>query len=417
MDKLLVKRSMHLNGDIIISGAKNAALPIICCSLLTAELLELDNVPMLRDIDTLGQLLQQMGVAVEVKNNKMNLTATKLNSYLAPYDLVKQMRASILVLGPLLARFGKAEVSLPGGCAIGSRPVDIHLKGLEQMGASITIENGYIKAKCDRLIGSHIVMDTVTVTGTENLLMAATLAYGTTILENAAMEPEVRDLANCLVKMGAKIDGIGTNRLVIEGVKYLTSAKHSIVGDRIEAGTYLVAGAITQGDIRLLNIDYNILGSVIDKLKQTGANITYGEMMIRIIMDKKPQSIDISTAPYPAFPTDMQAQMMSLNCVANSTAVITENIFENRYMHVPELIRMGANISIDGNVAVVKGVDELIGANVMATDLRASASLVLAGLFAHGDTIVDRVYHLDRGYEGMELKLSNVGANIKRIKL
>jgi UDP-N-acetylglucosamine 1-carboxyvinyltransferase len=415
MDKLLVKRSMHLSGDVVISGAKNAALPIICAALLTPEVLELTNVPVLRDIKTLSQLLSQMGVKVNMLGNNMLLEASNIGSYLASYDLVKQMRASILVLGPLLARFGEAKVSLPGGCAIGSRPVDIHLKGLEKMGASIVIENGYIIAKCDKLKGAHIVMDTVTVTGTENLLMAATLAEGVTVLENAAKEPEVVDLANCLVKMGAEISGIGTDKLIINGVKNLKGAKHEIIADRIEAGTYLVAAVITQSDFRLLNISSKIMGSVLDKIKQSGATIICDDNEIRVKMNKKPNSIDIVTAPYPEFPTDMQAQMMLLNCVANETAVITENIFENRYMHVPELIRMGANIVVSGNSAIIKGVNNLHGANVMATDLRASASLVLAGLVANGKTIVDRVYHLDRGYENMEVKLSKIGANIVRI--
>lgn len=415
MDKLLVKKSMSLQGQIRVSGAKNAALPIVCAGLLTKDTLVLHNVPHLKDIKTLAELLIQIGVSVEFSNGTMNLTANNVTNCSAPYELVKQMRASILVLGPLLTRFGEAIVSLPGGCAIGARPVDIHLKGLEQMGAHIEIEHGYIKAKATRLKGARIIMDVVTVTGTENLLMAAVLAEGTTILENCAREPEVTDLADCLVAMGAKIDGIGTNKLVIYGVDQLHGATHSIIADRIEAGTYAVAAVMTQGNLTLTNSRVDTMEAVIDKLRLAGAIVEYDSNNIQVIMKKRAQAIDVTTTPYPGFPTDMQAQFMALNSIAIGTAIISETIFENRYMHVPELARMGADIDVEGNIAVVKGVAALNGANVMATDLRASASLVLAGLVSAGETIVDRIYHLDRGYEHMEEKLANVGAQIARI--
>jgi UDP-N-acetylglucosamine 1-carboxyvinyltransferase len=346
----------------------------------------------------------------------MKFDASNVTNLLAPYDLVKTMRASVLVLGPLVARFGYAEVSLPGGCAIGARPVDQHIKGLEAMGAEITIEHGYIKAKATRLKGARIIMDMVTVTGTENLLMAAVLADGVTVLENSAREPEVVDLAHCLNKMGAKITGIGTDRLVIDGVEKLHGATHSIVADRIEAGTFAVAAAITQGDLTLTHARPDTMGAIIEKLSRTGAIITEGEDYLRVVMNGKPKSVDIKTLPYPAFPTDMQAQFMTLNCVADDTARMIETIFENRYMHVPELCRMGARIDVDGHTAVIHGVDKLCGAEVMATDLRASASLVLAGMYAEGQTTVERIYHLDRGYEHIEHKLNNVGANIIRVK-
>jgi len=415
MDKLVVKKSPGLNGEIRISGAKNAVLPIVCAGILTAETLNLTNVPHLKDIDTLGELLRLMGIDVSLNNGNMLITANKVTSLMAPYELVKQMRASILVLGPLLGRFGEAIVSLPGGCAIGARPVDVHLKGLEQMGAHIEIENGYIKAKVDRLKGARIIMDVVTVTGTENLLMAAVLADGVTVLENCAREPEVVDLANCLVKMGAQIEGIGSDTLTITGVDKLHGATHAIIADRIEAGTYAVAAVMTQGDLTLTNVRPDVMGAVIEKLRLAGANVIVGDTTLQVIMHKRALAVDITTQPYPGFPTDMQAQFMALNCIADGTSVMSENIFENRYMHVPELCRMGADISVDGNIAVVKGCDSLTGANVMATDLRASASLVLAGLVASSSTTVDRVYHLDRGYESMEDKLGKVGANIKRI--
>lgn len=416
MDKLLVNHSMHLKGDIRVSGAKNAALPIVCASLLTAENLKLTNVPQLKDIFTLEKLLGGMGVKINFSGDVMRFDASNITSLIAPYDLVKTMRASVLVLGPLLARFGYAEVSLPGGCAIGARPVDQHIKGLEAMGAEIVIEHGYIKAKATRLKGARIVMDMVTVTGTENLLMAAVLADGVTVLENSAREPEVTDLAHCLIKMGAKIDGVGTDTLVVTGVDKLHGAEHSIVADRIEAGTFAVAAALTQGDLTLTQARPDTMGAIIEKLIKIGAAVTEGNDFLRVVMNKRPQAVDIKTLPYPAFPTDMQAQFMTLNCVAEGSARLVETIFENRYMHVPELCRMGAKIDVDGNTAFVHGVENLYGAEVMATDLRASASLVLAGMYAEGETIVDRIYHLDRGYEHIEDKLNNVGANIIRVK-
>ncbi|MBP7846796.1 MAG: UDP-N-acetylglucosamine 1-carboxyvinyltransferase [Burkholderiales bacterium] len=416
MDKLIVNHSMNLKGDIRVSGAKNAALPIVCASLLTADQLVLKNVPQLKDIYTLEKLLGGMGVKIDFTDDVMKFDASNVTSLVAPYELVKTMRASVLVLGPLVARFGYAEVSLPGGCAIGARPVDQHIKGLEAMGAEIIIEHGYIKAKASRLKGARIVMDMVTVTGTENLLMAAVLADGVTILENSAREPEVTDLAHCLVRMGAKIDGIGTDTLVIDGVEKLHGCEHTIVADRIEAGTFAVAAAITQGDLTLTHARPDTMGAIIEKLNKAGALVTQGNDFLRVVMTKRPQAVDIKTLPYPAFPTDMQAQFMTLNCVADGASHMTETIFENRYMHVPELCRMGAKIEVDGNIAMIRGVTQLYGAEVMATDLRASASLVLAGMYAEGQTLVDRIYHLDRGYEHIEHKLNNVGANIVRVK-
>lgn len=416
MDKLVVNHSMNLKGEIRVSGAKNAALPIVCASLLTADELVLTNVPQLKDIYTLEKLLGGMGVQVDFKNDVMKFNASNVTNLVAPYELVKTMRASVLVLGPLVARFGYAEVSLPGGCAIGARPVDQHIKGLEAMGAEISIDHGYIKAKATRLKGAHIIMDMVTVTGTENLLMAAVLAEGKTILENSAREPEVTDLAHCLNKMGAKISGIGTDTLVVEGVDSLHGATHDIVADRIEAGTFAIAAAITQGDLTLTRARPDTMGAIIEKLQKAGAVITEGSDYLRVVMNSRPKAVDLTTLPYPAFPTDMQAQFMTLNCVADGVARMKETIFENRYMHVPELCRMGANIDVDGNIALVHGVEQLYGAEVMATDLRASASLVLAGMYAEGQTTVDRIYHLDRGYEHIEDKLNNVGANIIRIK-
>lgn len=416
MDKLRVRQSLGLKGEIRISGAKNAALPIVCAGLLTPEVLTLTNVPNLRDIKTLSELLTGMGAKVNFADGKMQIDAGDVNNYTAPYDLVKTMRASILVLGPLLARFGEAVVSLPGGCAIGARPVDQHIKGLEQMGAQITIEHGFIKAVSSRLKGARIVMDMVTVTGTENLLMAAVLASGETVLENCACEPEVTDLADCLVKMGAQIEGIGTSKLIIHGVDKLHAASHAIVADRIEAGTYAVAAAMTRGDLTLTNTRVDTMGAIIDKLIQAGAKIDQSSDSLRVSMSGRPKAVDIITSPYPAFPTDMQAQFMALNSLATGVSTLTETIFENRYMHVPELCRMGADISTDGNIAIIKGVETLTGATVMATDLRASASLVIAGLVAKGETIVERVYHLDRGYEYIEQKLGNVGADITRLK-
>lgn len=417
MDKLLIYGNGPLKGEIRVSGAKNAALPILCASLLTPETLRLSNVPMLRDVATTQKLLQGMGARVMTDNvHEFEITAKNVRHLVAPYDLVKTMRASILVLGPMLARFGEASVSMPGGCAIGSRPVDQHIKGLLAMGAEINIDHGYINAKARRLKGAHIIMDMVTVTGTENLLMAATLAEGITILENAAREPEVNDLANCLVSMGAKIENIGTNRLIIEGVEALHETSYAVMPDRIEAGTFLVAGAATRGNITLTHTDPNTLDAVLDKLREAGANITCTKNTISLNINQRPQSVSLRTLPYPAFPTDMQAQFMALNVLAEGTAVITETIFENRMMHVPELIRMGADIETDATKAIIKGVEKLSGATVMATDLRASASLVIAGLIAEGQTIVDRIYHLDRGYEHIEKKLGAVGAQIERME-
>ncbi|MCD4483441.1 UDP-N-acetylglucosamine 1-carboxyvinyltransferase [Chromobacterium vaccinii] len=416
MDKLKIIGNGPLNGEIRVSGAKNAALPILCAGLLTGDTMRFTNVPMLRDIATTQKLLQGMGVRVMTDNvHEVEITASQLDSLVAPYELVKTMRASILVLGPTLARFGEATVSLPGGCAIGSRPVDQHIKGLVAMGAEVSIEHGYVKARAKRLRGARIVMDMVTVGGTENLLMAATLAEGTTILENAAREPEVTDLAHCLVAMGAKISGIGTDRLVVEGVDKLHGAEYAVMPDRIEAGTFLVAGAMTRGHVVLRNAAPQSMEAVLDKLRETGALIECGDDWISLDMKQRPKAVNFRTLPYPAFPTDMQAQLMTLNCVAEGAGVVTETIFENRFMHVPELNRMGANIEVEGNTAIVKGVEKLSGATVMATDLRASASLVIAGLVAEGETIVDRIYHLDRGYEYIEKKLGAVGALIERV--
>ncbi|MDY0309281.1 MAG: UDP-N-acetylglucosamine 1-carboxyvinyltransferase [Castellaniella sp.] len=417
MDKLLIQGGRPLHGEIAISGAKNAALPILCASLLTADPLELDNVPALRDIGTTLTLLQRMGVRAERgAESHVRLQADQVTSQEAPYELVKTMRASILVLGPLLARFGQARVSLPGGCAIGQRPVDQHIKGLAAMGARIHIEHGFVVAEAARLRGANILTDMVTVTGTENLLMAATLAEGRTVLENAACEPEIIDLANVLIAMGAHIEGHGTDRIVIEGVERLHGASHRIVPDRIEAGTFLCAVAATGGDITLRQVDPDTLGAVLDKLRDAGLDITTGPDWIRARMTGRPRATGFRTSEYPGFPTDMQAQLMALNTLAEGTAVITESIFENRYMHVQELHRMGADIEIDGHTAVVQGVEQLLGATVMATDLRASASLVIAGLAASGQTTVERIYHLDRGYERMEHKLQALGADIQRIQ-
>ena len=416
MDKLKITGGAPLAGEIAISGAKNAALPILCAGLLTADTLRLTNVPQLRDVLTTQKLLQQMGVRVMTDNvHEFEITAAQVDNLVAPYELVKTMRASILVLGPMLARFGEAAVSLPGGCAIGSRPVDQHIKGLEAMGAEIVIEHGYVKARAKRLQGARIVTDMVTVTGTENLMMAAVLADGTTILENAAREPEVVDLANCLIAMGASISGAGSDRIVIEGVERLHGANYAVMPDRIETGTFLVAAAASRSHLVLRNTRTDILDSVLDKLQEAGAHIEAGKDWISLDMKRRPKAVNLRTLPYPAFPTDMQAQFMLLNSIAEGTGVITETIFENRFMHVPELNRMGANIETSGNTAIVQGVEKLSGATVMATDLRASASLVIAGLIAEGDTIVDRIYHLDRGYEHIEKKLSGVGALIERI--
>lgn len=415
MDKLRITGGQKLHGEIIISGAKNAALPILCASLLTAEPVHLLNVPKLRDIDTTCKLLNQLGVKTEATEASLTLDASDVTSLEAPYELVKTMRASILVLGPLLARFGEARVSLPGGCAIGQRPVDQHIKGLRAMGADIELDHGFVIAKAKRLKGASIRTDMVTVTGTENLLMAAVLADGETILENAAQEPEIVDLAELLIKMGAKISGHGTERIVIQGVEALHGATHSIMPDRIETGTFLCAVAATGGDLLLRNTNAASLSSTLYKLEKAGLHIEAGDDWIRGRMTQRPQAVSFSTAEHPGFPTDMQAQLMALNVIANGTAVIVENIFENRFMHVQELKRLGARIETEGHTAHVKGVEKLLGATVMATDLRASASLVIAGLAAEGDTIIERIYHLDRGYDRMENKLAAVGARIERI--
>lgn len=417
MDKLIIIGGRTLSGDVRISGAKNAALPVLMAALLTKEPLRVRNVPHLHDITTTMELLGRMGVNLVI-DEKLNITAdsSTLSSIVAPYDLVKTMRASILVLGPLLAHFGEAEVSLPGGCAIGSRPVNLHIRGLEDMGADIRIEDGYIKAKADRLHGARLFMDVVSVTGTENLMMAATLADGTTMIENAAREPEVVDLANCLNSMGAKISGAGTDKILIEGVESLHGADHTVIPDRIETGTYLVATAITGGDITVRDTQPHLLEAVLEKLRQAGAEIEAGEDWVRLrTHGRKMRAVNIRTAPYPAFPTDMQAQFMVLNSVAEGTGTITETIFENRFMHVQELQRMGAQIDLQGNTAIVTGTDRLQGAPVMATDLRASASLVLAGMVASSETVIDRIYHIDRGYDAIEEKLSRLGASIKRV--
>ena len=416
MDKLLITGGQRLNGEIEIAGAKNAALPILCAGLLTAGDVVLNNVPSLQDVSTMLKLLRQMGLQVTQENGVTVLNGAAINKLEAPYDLVKTMRASILVLGPLLARFGEAKVSLPGGCAIGSRPVDQHIKGLQAMGAEITIEAGYIHAKAKKLRGARIVTDMITVTGTENLLMAATLAEGETVLENAAREPEVTDLAHLLVAMGAKIEGIGTDRLVIQGVEALHGASHSVIADRIETATFLCAVAATGGDVTLTRTRSDILDVALDKLRDAGVILTSGPDWIRAQMSGRPKAVSFRTTEYPGFPTDMQAQFMAMNCLALGNSRVTETIFENRFMHVQELNRLGANIDIDGHTAIVTGMDRLVGAPVMATDLRASASLVIAGLAAQGETQVDRIYHLDRGYDRMEQKLTLLGANIERVK-
>jgi len=416
MDKLQIVGGKRLNGEISVSGAKNAALPILCAGLLTAGDVELTNVPRLHDVKTILKLLAQTGLSVNQDDENVTLNGANITSLEAPYELVKTMRASILVLGPLLARFGEAKVSLPGGCAIGSRPVDQHIKGLRAMGAEITIEGGYIYAKAKKLKGARILTDMITVTGTENLLMAATLAEGETVLENAAREPEVTDLANLLVAMGAKIEGIGTDRLVIQGVSELHGAKHAVISDRIEAATFLCAVAATGGDIVLTNTRTDIFDVALDKLREVGLQMDVGSNTIRARMDGRPQPVSFRTTEYPGFPTDMQAQFMAVNTIAAGPSRVTETIFENRFMHVQEMNRLGAFISTEGNTAFIKGVDRLVGAPVMATDLRASASLVIAGMAAEGTTLIDRIYHLDRGYDRMEVKLSAVGADIVRIK-
>jgi UDP-N-acetylglucosamine 1-carboxyvinyltransferase len=415
VDKLKITGGRPLEGEVRVSGAKNAALPIMCAALLSAKPLALTNVPRLRDVSTMARLLAQMGVGVERAENRTLLHAKAISDPTAAYELVKTMRASVLVLGPLLARCGEAKVSLPGGCAIGARPVDQHVKGLQAMGATISIEHGYMQASASRLRGARIVMDLVTVTGTENLMMAAALAEGETLLENAAREPEVVDLARCLAAMGAKIEGAGSDKIRIRGVSSLGGAEHRVMPDRIETGTYLAAAAAAGGKIRLTGAAPESLDATLDKLREAGSKITVTGSSIDIETPGRPAAVSVRTAPYPAFATDMQAQFMALACVADGTALITETIFENRFMHAIELQRLGADIRLEGNTAVVKGVERLQGAAVMATDLRASAGLVIAGLVAEGDTVVDRIYHLDRGYEGLEKKLSALGARVERI--
>ena len=417
MDKLIITGGIPLEGEIRISGAKNAALPILAATLLADSPVKVGNIPHLQDITTTMELLGRMGVELVV-DERMNIEVdcSTIRELFAPYELVKSMRASILVLGPMLARFGKAVVSLPGGCAIGSRPVNLHIEGLMKMGADIHVEGGYIHAKARRLKATRLVMDLVTVTGTENLMMAATLAEGTTVIENAAREPEVVDLANCLISMGARINGAGSDSIVVEGVDRLTGTHYDVLPDRIESGTYLVAAAITGGHVRIKDTRPSMLEAVIEKLREAGARIVVGDEWIDLDMQGcRPRAINIRTSPYPAFPTDMQAQFTALNVVAEGTATISETVFENRFMHVHELQRMGADIQLEGNTAVTRGVDRLTAAPVMATDLRASASLVLAGLVADGDTTVERIYHIDRGYESIEEKLAKLGARIRRV--
>ncbi|RLA09309.1 MAG: UDP-N-acetylglucosamine 1-carboxyvinyltransferase [Gammaproteobacteria bacterium] len=417
MDKLIVTGGCRLDGEIRISGAKNAALPIMAATLLADEPITVCNVPHLHDVTTTMELLGRMGVSLVVDEFlNIEVDTSTINNFYAPYELVKTMRASILVLGPLLTRFGEAHVSMPGGCAIGQRPVDIHLDGLKAMGADIQVENGYIIARADRLKGAHIVLETISVTATENLMMAATLADGETVIENAAQEPEVADVAKCLIAMGAKITGAGTSRIVVEGVSRLGGTRHRILPDRIETGTYLVAGAVTGGRVKARDTDPKLLEVVLQKLRDAGAKVECGEDWIEVDMEgRRPQAVNIHTAPYPALPTDMQAQFMVLNTIAEGSSTVTETVFENRFMHVQELLRLGANITLEGNTALVKGVESLQGAPVMATDLRASASLVLAGLVATGETHISRIYHIDRGYECIEEKLELLGGNVKRV--
>ena len=417
MDKLIVKGGNRLEGEIRISGAKNAVLPIMAATLLADTPVTIRNIPHLHDVTTTMELLGRMGVHLTV-DEKMDIVvdSRSIKSLYAPYELVRTMRSSILVLGPMLSRFGRADVSLPGGCAIGSRPVNLHIKGLKAMGATIEVENGYIKARARRLHAARLVMDVVTVTGTENLMMAATLAEGTTLIENAAREPEVTDLADCLNAMGAKITGAGTDRIEIEGVERLAGTEYRVLPDRIEAGSYLVAAAITGGRVKVKDTSPNTMDAVLQSLREAGADITVGDDWIELDMHgERPQAVNVHTAPYPAFPTDMQAQFTALNTIARGSGIITETVFENRFMHVQEMQRMGANIQLEGNTAICTGVERLAGAPVMATDLRASASLVLAGLVAEGETVIDRIYHIDRGYERIEEKLAMLGADIHRV--
>lgn len=416
MDRILITGGNKLEGKVAISGAKNAALPILASTILGGGECRLANVPTVVDVVTMGKLLGMLGASVKTEGSKVAISTEQLHSTEAPYDLVRTMRASVLVLGPLVARWGEATVSLPGGCAIGTRPVNLHLAGLAKLGAEVAIEHGYIRAKAKRLHGARIALDTPTVTGTENLMMAACLAEGTTVIENVAKEPEISDLAAFLVKRGAKITGAGTDQITVEGVSALRGADHEVIPDRIEAGTYLAAGAITGGDVCVEGCRPAHLDAVIVKLREAGAEVTEGKESIRLKAPRRPKAADVKTFVYPGFPTDMQAQMMALMCVAEGTSVITETVFESRFIHVPELRRMGADITVDGNHAVVKGVAQLTGAPVMASDLRASAGLILAGLAAEGVTEVSRVYHLDRGYEQIERKLGGLGASVKRVK-
>ena len=417
MNKLIIRGGVPLRGDVRISGAKNAVLPIMAAGLLCETPCTIENVPHLQDVTTMMELLGGMGVSLTISDKmSVEIDASTIEKLVAPYDLVCTMRASILVLGPMLARFGQAKVSLPGGCAIGSRPVDIHLHGLMALGAEIKVENGYIDARAERLVGTRIVMDQVTVTGTENLMMAAVFAEGETVLENAAREPEVIDLANFLIQMGADISGVGTDVITIRGVKSLKGVRYRVLPDRIETGTYLVAAAMTGGKVRVRDTDPRLLDAVMSKLVEAGAEITTGDDWIELDMEGRAlQAVNVRTAPHPGFPTDMQAQFLALNCIAEGTATVIETIFENRFMHVQELLRIGADIHVEGNTAVVRGLPQLTGAQMMATDLRASASLILAGLVAEGETTINRIYHIDRGYESIEEKLSKLGANIQRI--
>lgn len=417
MDKLVITGSPPLHGEVRISGAKNAALPILAATLLADSPMRVTNVPHLQDVTTTIGLLGRMGVGITVDERMgVEIDPTSINSFSAPYELVKVMRASILVLGPLLAKYGEAEVSLPGGCAIGSRPVNLHIDGLRAMGAEIAVEKGYIEAKANRLQGARLVMDIITVTGTENLMMAASLAQGETLIENAAREPEVVDLANCLNKMGARISGAGTDTIRIQGVEKLTGTEYKVMPDRIETGTFLVAAAVSRGRIKVRDTEPGLLDAVLAKLREAGAHIELGADWVELDMrGRRPRAVNLHTAPYPAFPTDMQAQFTLLNAIAEGVGAITENVFENRFMHVQEMQRMGANITLEGNTAICSGVEKLTGAPVMATDLRASASLVLAGLIAEGETVVDRIYHIDRGYQNIEEKLAGLGGKIRRI--
>ena len=420
MDRFKITGGLPLQGEVQVSGAKNAALPILCASLLTKEPLRLTNVPQLRDVSTMKKLLAQMGTEITLTQQgdgqeSLSLVSDAMTHLQAPYELVKTMRASVLVLGPMLARFGEALVSLPGGCAIGQRPVDQHIKGLTAMGAEIQIEHGYIKAQAKKLRGARIVTDMVTVTGTENLMMAAVLAEGTTVIDNAAREPEVVDLANCLIAMGAHIEGAGSDRIVIHGVEQLHGADHAVMADRIEAGTFLCAVAATKGDVMVLGARGDMMGATLEKLREAGVTLTETDQGIRVSAQSRPKAFNFRTAPFPGLATDMQAQLMAVAAIANGTSIITETIFENRFMHVQELRRLGADIEVDGHTAIVKGVAGLSGARVMATDLRASAGLVIAGLVADGETEIDRIYHLDRGYDRMEEKLRRLGARVTRI--